>query len=84
MAVLVDTSVWIDFRVGSKSIELDDLIDENIIVINDLIFWPKLFSFYLRNGFSINNPSTCCPCCKSSVYKRVQPDSSAAATTRAS
>ncbi len=26
MAVLVDTSVWIDFRVGSKSIELDDLI----------------------------------------------------------
>lgn len=38
MAVLVDTSVWIDyFRTGNKSAELDDLIDENVIVINDLI-----------------------------------------------
>ncbi len=38
MEVLVDTSVWIDyFRVGNKSAELDDLIDENVIVTNDLI-----------------------------------------------
>ena len=38
MAVLVDTSVWIDyFRTDNKSAELDDLIDENVIVINDLI-----------------------------------------------
>ena len=38
MAVLVDTSVWIDyFRTGNKSAELDDLIDENVIVTNDLI-----------------------------------------------
>lgn len=38
MEVLVDTSVWIDyFRIGSRSTELEDLIDENIIVINDLI-----------------------------------------------
>ncbi len=38
MAVLVDTSVWIDyFRTGNQSAELDDLIDENVIVTNDLI-----------------------------------------------
>lgn len=38
MEVLVDTSVWIDyFRIGTRSAELDDLIDENIIVTNDLI-----------------------------------------------
>jgi len=38
MAVLVDTSVWIDyFRTGHKAAKLDDLIDENIIVTNDFI-----------------------------------------------
>ena len=45
MEVLVDTSVWIDyFRIGTRSAELDDLIDENIIVTNDLIF-AELISF---------------------------------------
>ena len=35
MAVLVDTSVWIDyFRTGNQSAESDDLIDENVIVTN--------------------------------------------------
>ena len=38
MAVLVDTSIWIDyFKVGNKSSNLDSLIDENILVTNDLI-----------------------------------------------
>ncbi|GKS69664.1 twitching motility protein PilT [Nitrosomonas sp. PY1] len=38
MAVLVDSSVWIDyFRGGHQSAELSHLIDENIIVINELI-----------------------------------------------
>jgi len=38
MAVLVDTSVWIDyFRSGRQSEKLDFLIDENIVVVNELI-----------------------------------------------
>lgn len=38
MAVLVDTSVWIDyFQGGQQSAELSYLIDENFIVINNLI-----------------------------------------------
>jgi hypothetical protein len=38
MAVLVDTSIWIDyFRSGENSKDLDDLMDENLIVINDII-----------------------------------------------
>jgi len=38
MAVLVDTSIWIDyFRAGDNSENLDDLIDENIVVMNDII-----------------------------------------------
>jgi len=32
------------FRIGTRSAELDDLIDENIIVTNDLIF-AELISF---------------------------------------
>jgi len=38
MAVLVDTSIWIDyFRTGENSKKLDGLIDDNIVVINDII-----------------------------------------------
>jgi predicted nucleic acid-binding protein len=38
MAVLVDSSIWIDyFRGGEKSKDLDLLIDENLIVTNDII-----------------------------------------------
>lgn len=38
MAVLVDTSVWIDyFRAGEDANDLDYLIDENLIVTNDII-----------------------------------------------
>lgn len=38
MDILIDSSVWIDyFRGGSKSSELERLIDENLIVINDII-----------------------------------------------
>ncbi len=38
MDVLVDTSVWIDYlRDGSRSSNLDSLIDENMVAINDVI-----------------------------------------------
>ncbi len=38
MAVLVDTSIWIDyFRGGENSADMDFLIDENLIIINDII-----------------------------------------------
>jgi len=38
MAVLVDTSVWVEyFRSGKNSKKLDFLIDENLLVTNDLI-----------------------------------------------
>ena len=38
MAVLVDTSIWIDyFRGGNNSGDLDFLVDENLIVTNDII-----------------------------------------------
>ena len=37
-----------------------------------------------RNGFSISRPSIFCPSCRSSLYRRVQPASRAAATIRES
>ncbi len=38
MAVLVDTSIWIDyFRDGKNSTDMDFLIDENLIITNDII-----------------------------------------------
>ena len=38
MAVLIDSSVWIEyFRNGNNFEKVDFLIDENLLVINDLI-----------------------------------------------
>ena len=38
MAILVDTSIWIDyFRGGGNSSGMDALIDENILVTNEII-----------------------------------------------
>jgi len=38
MAVLVDTSIWIDyFRGGANSVDMEFLIDENLIITNDII-----------------------------------------------
>ena len=38
MAVLVDTSIWIDyFRSGENSADMEFLIDENLIITNDII-----------------------------------------------
>ncbi len=38
MAVLVDTSIWIDyFRGGENSADMEFLIDENLIITNDII-----------------------------------------------
>jgi predicted nucleic acid-binding protein len=50
MSVLVDTSIWIDyFGSGNDSEKLDFLIDENLIVINDLIFAELVPSLRVRN-----------------------------------
>ncbi len=50
MSVLVDTSIWIEyFRTGNNSEMLDFLIDENLIVINDLIFAELVPSLRVRN-----------------------------------
>jgi len=50
MSVLVDTSIWIEyFRTGNNSEKLDYLIDENLIVINDLIFAELVPSLRVRN-----------------------------------
>jgi len=38
MPVLVDTSVWVNYFLSGKDLDmLDFLIDENLVVINDLI-----------------------------------------------
>lgn len=38
MAVLVDTSIWIDFfRGGENSADMEMLLDENLILTNDII-----------------------------------------------
>jgi predicted nucleic acid-binding protein len=47
MAVLVDTSIWIEyFRTGNNSKKLDFLIDENLLVTLDSHF--KLMKGILR------------------------------------
>ena len=47
MAVLVDTSMWIDyFKEGHSSAGLDYLIDENLVVTNDIIL-AELIPFLL-------------------------------------
>jgi predicted nucleic acid-binding protein len=39
MQILVDTSIWIDyFKSGANSSKLDGLLEDNLIVINDIIF----------------------------------------------
>ncbi len=50
MSVLVDTSIWIDyFRGGNKSIQMDFLIDENLLVTNNLILTELIPFLKLRN-----------------------------------
>ncbi len=50
MAVLVDTSVWIEyFRHGENLEQLDFLIDENLVVTNDLILAELLPFLKIRN-----------------------------------
>ncbi len=50
MQVLVDSSVWIDyFRGGTKSDDLDILIDENLIATNDLILTELIPYLRLQN-----------------------------------
>lgn len=50
MQVLVDSSVWIDyFRGGTKSDDLDILIDENLIATNDLILSELIPYLRLQN-----------------------------------
>jgi predicted nucleic acid-binding protein len=50
MQILVDSSVWIDyFRGGTRSDELDILIDENLISTNDLILAELIPYLRLQN-----------------------------------
>lgn len=50
MAVLVDTSMWVDyFRGGDSSQQIDFLIDENLIAINDLILTELIPFLRVRN-----------------------------------
>jgi hypothetical protein len=42
-----------------------------------------LIRIHSRNGFSLNNPSSCCPCCRSFVYIWLQRNSSTSATIKA-
>ncbi|MBA4391901.1 MAG: PIN domain nuclease [Syntrophus sp. (in: bacteria)] len=50
MSILVDTSIWIEyFRSGNNSEKLDFLIDENLVVINDLIFAELVPFLKVRN-----------------------------------
>ncbi len=50
MAVLVDTSVWVEyFRNGNSFEQLDFLIDENLVVTNDLILSELIPFLKIRN-----------------------------------
>ncbi len=50
MAVLVDTSVWVEyFRSGNSFEQLDFLIDENLVVTNDLILSELIPFLKIRN-----------------------------------
>ena len=56
MAVLVDTSVWVEyFRSGNNSVKLDFLIDENLIVTNDLIMSELIPFLKVRNQRKLIN-----------------------------
>ncbi len=50
MAVLVDTSVWVEYFSNGNSFEqLDFLIDENLVVTNDLILSELIPFLKIRN-----------------------------------
>jgi len=54
MAVLVDTSIWIDyFRSGNSSAELDMLISENLIVTNDIILAELVPFLKIKKQFAV-------------------------------
>lgn len=54
MAVLVDTSIWIDyFKGGQNSGDLDLLIDENLLVINDLILAELVPYLRIKKQFTV-------------------------------
>jgi predicted nucleic acid-binding protein len=54
MAVLVDTSIWIDyFKGGQNSRDLDLLIDENLVVTNDVILAELVPYLRLKNQHEV-------------------------------
>jgi predicted nucleic acid-binding protein len=54
VAVLVDTSVWIEYFRNENNFEkLDLLIDENLIVINDLILAELIPFLKIRKQYKI-------------------------------
>ena len=56
MAVIVDTSVWIDyFRSGDYTDKLDQLLNENLVVINDLVLAELIPLLIVKNQKKIVN-----------------------------
>lgn len=54
MAVLVDTSIWMDyFRGNGKARHLDFLIDENLIATNDLILAELIPYLEIQRQFKV-------------------------------
>lgn len=49
MSVLVDSSIWIEYFLGSGNhARLDFLIEENLVVVNDLILAELIPALHLR------------------------------------
>jgi predicted nucleic acid-binding protein len=54
MQILVDTSIWIDyFKKGEKSLNLDDLLLDDRVVINDIILAELIPLLNLKKQFTI-------------------------------
>ncbi|MBE8232985.1 MAG: PIN domain-containing protein [Endozoicomonadaceae bacterium] len=54
IAVLVDTSIWIDyFKEGNDLTDLDVLIDENLVVTNDLILAELIPYLKVKKQFTV-------------------------------
>ncbi len=54
MHILVDSSVWIDyFRSGTRTSELDTLIEENIVAINEVILAEIIPPLQVRKRFKV-------------------------------
>ncbi len=56
MSFLVDTSIWVDyFRGSNSSLDLDDLIDEDLVVTNDIILAELIPYLKIRKQVKVIN-----------------------------